>query len=92
MAVHMPIHAISHGCYFTLRSGGRTFITILFDSVYAFVIVYPFAAALCYLTNIPIIPLYFACQSIEIGKCIMGGIMVGKRIWVRNIVADKKEA
>jgi len=92
MAVHMPIHAISHGCYFTLRSGGRTFITILFDSVYAFAIVYPFAAALCYLTNIPIIPLYFACQSIEIGKCIMGGIMVGKRIWVRNIVADKKDA
>ena len=92
MALHMPIHAISHACYFTIRSGGRTFITILFDSVYAFAIVYPFACALCYLTDIPIIPLYFVCQSIEIGKCIMGGIMVGKRIWVRNIVADKKDA
>lgn len=92
MAVTMPIHAISHGCYFTLRSGGRTFITVLFDSVYASAIVYPIACALCYLTNIPIIPLYFICQFLEIGKCIMGGIMVEKRIWIRNIVADKKEA
>ena len=88
----MPLNAIAHSTYFTLRSGGRTVITIIFDSVYAFAVAYPIAYVLCHFTDVGIVPLYFVCQSVEIGKCILGGILVGKRIWVRNIVADKKEA
>ncbi len=30
----MPIHAFLHAVYFTIRSGGKTVITFLFDSVY----------------------------------------------------------
>ena len=30
----MPIYAFMHASYFTLRSGGKTFITFLFDSVF----------------------------------------------------------
>ncbi|MEG0963056.1 MAG: MATE family efflux transporter, partial [Lachnospiraceae bacterium] len=33
-ALCMPMYAFMHGCYFTLRSGGKTWITVLFDSVY----------------------------------------------------------
>lgn len=89
MAINMPIHAVAHACYFTLRSGGRTLITILFDSVYAFCVVYSTACVLCYLTDLPIVPIYFICQFAEIGKAIIGSILVEKRIWVRNIVDDK---
>jgi putative MATE family efflux protein len=88
MAATMPINALAHSCYFTLRSGGRTFITILFDSGYAFGVVYPLIYALSHFTDIPIIPLFICCHVAEIGKGIIGCILVKKRIWVRNIVSD----
>ena len=88
MAMHMPLHAIVNSCYFTLRSGGRTVITILFDSVYVLGVVYPIACVICYLTDIPILWMYFICQSVDIGKCVLGVLLVSKRIWVRNIVGD----
>ena len=31
----MPVYAYEHATYFTMRSGGRTFITFIFDSVFA---------------------------------------------------------
>lgn len=89
MAGTMPINALAHSCYFTLRSGGRTLITILFDSGYAFCVVYPLAYVLSHFTAVPIVPLFLCCHLAEIGKGIIGCILVGKRIWVRNIVADK---
>ena len=38
----MPIHAFLHAVYFSIRSGGKTFITFLFDSVYLWIISFPF--------------------------------------------------
>jgi Na+-driven multidrug efflux pump len=41
VACCMPIGAYANAAYFTLRSGGKTFITILFDSCYkSFVVIY----------------------------------------------------
>jgi putative MATE family efflux protein len=87
---HMPIYAIAHSCYFTIRAGGRTFITVLFDSVYAIGIVYPIALVLATFTNISILPLYFITQYVEIGKAAFGIILVSnRRVWVRNLVEEK---
>ena len=86
MSLRMPISALALACYFTLRSGGRTFLTVLLDSGYAFVIIYPITLALALFTSIPVLPLFFISQMLEVGKCIMGTIMMKKRIWVRNIV------
>ena len=86
MAVTMPINALANAYYFTLRSGGRIFITMLFDSVYVCGITFPLAFVLSRFTAIPIVPLFLCCQLAEIGKCVVGSVMVRKRIWVRNIV------
>ena len=43
-ALVMPLCAFSHCAYFTLRSGGKTVVTFLFDSVYTWVLIIPFAA------------------------------------------------
>ena len=83
----MPFYSFCHCCYFTLRSGGRTIITSIFDSGYTWCIAAPAAYVLAYLTDMPIIPLYLCVQSLEIIKCIMGFVMVEKGIWIRNIVA-----
>jgi len=87
VSVMMPFYSFCHCCYFTLRSGGRTIITSIFDSGYTWCIAAPVAYVLAYLTSMPIVPLYFCVQGLEIIKCIMGYVMVEKGIWIRNIVA-----
>lgn len=82
----MPIGALANASYFTLRSGGKTFITILFDSCYVWIIVVPLAFVLSRFTSLPIVPLFFCCQFIEIGKCIVGLIMIKSGIWIQKIV------
>lgn len=86
LAIRMPINAMANASYFTVRSGGRVFLTILLDTVYIYVITIPLTFGLAYLTAIPIIPLYFISQMADIGKCILGPAIVAKKIWVRNIV------
>lgn len=87
----MPIDAFANAAYFTLRSGGKTFITFLFDSFYAIVIISPLAYILSRFTALPIIPLYFVTQAAQIGKCIVGFIMIRSRIWVNNIVSEEAQ-
>ena len=83
----MPMYAFQNACYFTLRSGGRTFITFLFDSVFVWVFSIPLAYVLIHYTAMPILQLYTCCQLIELVKCVIGYVLVKKGIWIRNITA-----
>ena len=85
-AACMPIGAYANASYFTLRSGGKTLITVLFDSCYVWVIVGPFAYILRRYTAIPVVPLFLCCQLIEFGKCIVGFFMVRSGIWIQKLV------
>lgn len=85
MAMLMPFCAFTNAAYFTLRSGGKTGITFLFDSCYAWVICVSTAAGLAFLTDIPVIPLYLICQSLEIIKCVVGFVLVKKGVWIHNL-------
>ena len=82
----MPLHAFMHATYFTMRSGGKTVVTFLFDSVYLWVISIPLAYVLSRFTAMHIVPLYLCCQLIDIIKCIIGFILVKKGVWLNNIV------
>lgn len=82
----MPVYSFAHNCYFTLRSGGRTIITFLFDSVFTWGICVPCAFILANYTSLPIIPLYIIVQSLEILKCVIGFIMIKKGMWIRNLI------
>lgn len=85
MALLMPFCAFTNASYFTLRSGGRTGITFLFDSCFAWGICVSTASILAYFTSIPVVPLYFVCQSLEIIKCVVGYILVKKGVWIQNL-------
>lgn len=85
-AVCMPIFSYLHGCYFTLRSGGKTVITFLFDSGYLWVVMVPLAFILSRYTTLPILPLFFATKFIEAGKCILGTVLIRKGTWISNMV------
>jgi Na+-driven multidrug efflux pump len=54
----MPINAITHSSYFTLRAGGSTIVTFFFDSVYSWAVSIPFALFLVYATGMDILLLY----------------------------------
>ena len=90
MAVAMPINSLANACYFTMRSGGKTFITFLFDSVYVCVLTVPLAYAL-HFAGVPIVPLFFVCQMVDIGKCVIGLIMIKKGMWIHNIVKGTEQ-
>lgn len=88
-AVYMPFNAFTHAAYFTMRSGGKTGITFLFDSVFMWLVNIPVAYFLSRYTSIPIVPLYLMCQGVELIKCVIGYILVKKGVWLHNIVTDE---
>ena len=87
-AIFMPFDAFVHASYFTLRAGGKTFITFLFDSVFIWVVSVPVVYVLSRFTPIPIVWLYACCQALQLIKCVIGFILVKKGVWINNIVAD----
>ena len=89
-ALVMPLCAFSHCTYFTLRSGGKTFITFLFDSVYTWVFVIPVAYMLAHFTSLPITIVFFLVQFTEIVKATIGYFMVRSDVWLQNIVGGEK--
>lgn len=87
VAVMMPAYSFSHCCYFTLRSGGKTIITFLFDSVFTWCVNVPATWLLAYKTGLGIVPLYFGVQALEMVKVVVGFVLVKKGVWIHNIVA-----
>ena len=83
-----PVNAFCHCCYFTLRSGGKTWITFLFDSAYLWVLSIPLARLLTGATVWPILPIYMICTFIDVIKALAGGVLIKKDVWVHNIVND----
>lgn len=89
-ALAMPLCAFSHCAYFTLRSGGKTVITFLFDSVYTWVFLIPFTYFLSYHTSLYITTVFFIVQFTEIIKVVIGFFMIKSGVWIQNIV-DKNQ-
>lgn len=85
-AAIMPVCAFCHCSYFTLRSGGKTVVTFIFDSVYTWVIVIPVATILAKYTTLEIALVFALVQSLEFVKAIIGFFMVKSGVWLQNIV------
>ena len=85
-AAAMPVDAFAHASYFTLRSGGKAFITFIFDSGFMWVVSVPLAYCLVHFTGLPILWIYAICQGINLVKCLIGGILVKQGSWIRTIV------
>lgn len=86
-AVFMPQNAFLHASYFTLRSGGKTIITFLFDSVFIWCVSVTIAFTLSRFTTLPVIAVYTFVQIGDLIKCAIGFVLVKKGVWLQNIVA-----
>lgn len=87
-AITMPIHGVLHATYFTLRSGGKTLMTFIFDCGFSWCVSVPLALCLAHFTDMHIIGIYFSCQIVEAVKCIIGLILIKKGVWLSNIVSE----
>ena len=87
-ALCMPLYGFSNCEYFTLRSGGKTFITFLFDSCFTWVVSVPMAYCLSRFTGLNIVVIYLFVNGMDIIKCAIGFVLVKKGVWVRNIVKE----
>jgi len=84
-AVMMPFNSYTNATYFTLRSGGQTMVTFLFDSCFVCGVCVPVAFCLSRFTQIDIIPLFLICQSLELAKCVIGAYMLKQGKWIQNL-------
>ena len=86
-AIMMPFNSYTNATYFTLRSGGQTLVTFLFDSCFVWGIVIPLAYCLSRFTDMPIIPLYAICQGTDLVKSLIGAGMIKQGKWIQNLTA-----
>ena len=87
VAVAMPVHAIPHCAYFIMRSGGKTGITFVFDSVFSWVIYVPIAYLLtCFCPSMDIVWIYLCVQMADIIKSVFGIYLLKRGAWLVNMV------
>ncbi|MDD5947477.1 MAG: MATE family efflux transporter [Oscillospiraceae bacterium] len=87
-AVLMPIHGLLHAMYFTLRAGGKTYITFLFDCGFSWCVTVPIAFVLSRFTDLPILAVYSCAQGAELIKVLIGWVLIQKGVWISNIVVE----
>ena len=85
-ACYFPVQGFLNALYFTIRSGGKTFITLLFDSIFSWGVIVSAAAVLCIFTNLSIFGVYIVVQSLDIIKIVIGYVIFKKGIWITNLV------
>lgn len=89
-AAFFPLQGFLNALYFTLRSGGKTLITFLFDSVFTIVFSVSIAYILCEFTVLSIFIVYIIVQALDLIKVVIGSVLIKKGIWISNIVNNPK--
>jgi Na+-driven multidrug efflux pump len=72
-----------------MRSGGKTFITFLFDSVFVWIASVPIAFFCSRYTDMSVYMIFICVNLADLIKCVIGAIMLKKGMWIQNIVDEK---
>ena len=89
MAAMLPFECLANGCYFTMRSGGRTMVTFLFDSCFTWAVNVPAAWLLAHRTGLGIVVVYALSTATVLIKDVVGLVMVKKRYWVNTLAGSR---
>jgi Na+-driven multidrug efflux pump len=87
-AIVMPKDAFLHTSYFTIRAGGKTIITFLFDSVFMLAVSVPVAYVLSRFTTLDAAIVFALVHAADLIKCLIGYILLKKNVWMNNIVNE----
>ena len=83
----LPLHGACHCLYFTIRAGGKTFVTFLFDSAFSMVIVVPLAYVLTRFTALDIVLIFGLVELTSLLKVVIGVALLKSGVWMQNIVS-----
>ena len=86
VGITMFCSAIANVSYFTLRAGGKTWITFAFDAGFTWLGSVPAAYYLCHYTLLSVPVVFFLVSLIELIKGFVGIALVKQGRWVVNIV------
>ena len=84
-AVMMPLQAYIFPVYFTLRAGGKTGITFLFDSGAIWLLMLPIAFIGSRYTSLGILLIFTLCNAMDLIKCFIGYYFLRRRDWIQNL-------
>lgn len=84
-ALTMPLQSYIFPVYFTLRSGGKTLMTFLFDSGAVWVLSIPIAFILSRMTSVSILVIFALCNGTDLIRCIIGWFFIRKGSWIQNL-------
>ncbi len=87
-ALFMVQHAFLNATYFTLRAGGRTVITFIFDCGSTWVLSVPIAFLLTHFTQLDVVYVLMFVMMGDWVKCVLGYVLLRKNVWLRNIVEE----
>lgn len=85
-AIVTPFNSFSNAAYFTLRSGGKTLVTFLFDSCFIWVVNVPLSLLLVHYTSLPVVNIFLIVNLCETIKAFIGFALVKKGVWLNKIV------
>ena len=87
-AIFMPVYAFENASYFTIRSGGKTFITFLFDAGFVWVCSLPLAFVITHFTSFDIITTFIIVQLADLIKCLVAFLMVKSGMWIHDLTQE----
>lgn len=86
-AFYIIVCSLNSALFFLMRSGGKTEIVLIFDSLYAFVIQIPACVILLNFSSLSFIPFVCIIYSLDFLKLFIGGYIVLSRKWIKNLTS-----
>ncbi len=87
IAYLLPVRGFTHLAYYTMRSGGRTMLTLAFDGGYVTLFCLPIIWLLATFTDLSAVELFAVSLAAELSKSVLAAFWIKKGIWIRNIVS-----
>ena len=86
--------SVSAGSYYYCvasykTSGGKTYVTMLFDSVFTWAVSVPIAWTLIHWTDLGLLPVFTFVNLADFIKLVIGLVLLHRGVWLQNLVADK---
>ena len=88
-AIFFPLQGFLNAQYFTIRSGGKTFITFLADSGFTWLVVVVGVFLLIRFTTLNVYAVFAVSLALDLLKVIFGAYLIRKGIWITNLVKEE---
>lgn len=91
-AVFTPVLAFKNTAYYTIRSGGRTLLTMIFDSGSVWMLNIPIALIVSRHSSMASYGIYACVEVTNLIQAFVGFVLVKKRTWLKKLVNEENRS